>query len=180
MDTREKIITTAYKTFYQQGFHACGVELLAQQAGVTKRTLYAHFGSKEGLTEAVLAYRHAQFMDKLHAALERRPVAHTAEAYLQFISDWTQTDDFYGCLFINACAEFSDNDALPHRHAAAHKQDIRTLLRTRLAEAGVADAQTAADRLFLIGEGMIVAAQTGQGDAIAAVGGEFPSMAGDL
>lgn len=48
MDTRRKIIKIAYETFYKQGFHACGVELLAQKAGITKRTLYSHFGSKDG------------------------------------------------------------------------------------------------------------------------------------
>ncbi|UOP00364.1 TetR/AcrR family transcriptional regulator [Kingella potus] len=168
MDTREKIITTAYNTFYRHGFHACGVELLAQRSGVTKRTLYAHFGSKEGLAEAVLAYRHAQFMDNMRAALDRLPLAQTVEAYLQFIVDWTQSEDFYGCLFINACAEFSENTALPKRHAAAHKREIRALLLARLQEAGFAEAEQTADMLFLLGEGMIVAAQTGQGDAVTA------------
>lgn len=39
MDIRQHIIETAYQCFYQQGFHASGVETLARQAGTTKRTL---------------------------------------------------------------------------------------------------------------------------------------------
>ena len=104
MDTRQKIILTAYETFYKQGFHACGVELLAQQAGITKRTLYAHFGSKDGLIAAVLDYRHHDFIERMQTALNRQPESQTVEAYLQFIADWTHETDFCGCLFLHACA----------------------------------------------------------------------------
>ena len=75
MSIKENIIRTAHDLFYKEGFHASGVELLAQNAGTTKRTLYAHFGSKDGLIDAVLDYRHKQFMDKLAAALDEKPKA---------------------------------------------------------------------------------------------------------
>ncbi|WP_373755495.1 TetR/AcrR family transcriptional regulator [Neisseria sp.] len=164
MDTRQKIIETAYQTFYRQGFHACGVELLAQQAGVTKRTLYAHFGSKDGLIAAVMDYRHHDFINKMQAALSRRPEEKTAEAYLDFIAAWTQENGFCGCLFLNACAEFSATDSEPNRTAAAHKREIRRILYERMQHAGTADAAAQADRTFLLGEGMIAAAQAGQRD----------------
>ncbi|MDO4642068.1 MAG: TetR/AcrR family transcriptional regulator [Neisseria sp.] len=164
MDIRQRIIETAYNQFYQQGFHACGVELLAQEAGTTKRTLYAHFGSKEGLIEAVLQYRHNQFIENMQAALNKRPERETATAYLDFIKAWCTSQHFYGCLFINASAEFSDGESMPHRHAAAHKQQIREILQNRLQTAGATDAKEQADFVFLCGEGLIVAAQTGQLD----------------
>ena len=168
MDTRQKIIVTAYETFYKQGFHACGVELLAQQAGITKRTLYAHFDSKDGLIAAVLDYRHHDFIERMQTALNRQPESQTVEAYLQFIADWTHETDFCGCLFLHACAEYTDPDSEPHRTAAAHKHQIRQILQQRLHTAGVANAATAANHAFLIGEGMIAAAQAGQGDAVRA------------
>lgn len=164
MDTRQKIIETAYNTFYQKGFHACGVELLAQNAGITKRTLYAHFGSKDGLIDAVLDYRHEQFIANMQAALAKQPKADTVSAYLGFIRDWTQADDFYGCLFINATAEYADKTSTPYQKSAAHKRQIREILFERLAKSGVENAKKAAENAFLIGEGMIIAAQTGQAD----------------
>lgn len=167
MDIRQHIIETAYQCFYQQGFHASGVETLARQAGTTKRTLYAHFGSKDGLIEAVLQFRHQQFIAQLQAALTQRPLEQTAEAYVDFIADWGAGAGFAGCLFINACAEFADDRSLPHRYAAEHKRAIRTLLRQRLQAAGCDHAEAVADRLFVLGEGLIVAAQTGQGDVLA-------------
>ena len=167
MDIRQHIIETAYQCFYRQGFHASGVETLARQAGTTKRTLYAHFGSKDGLIEAVMQFRHRQFIEQLQAALAQRPVHQTAGAYVDFIADWSAAAGFAGCLFINACAEFADDHTLPHRYAAEHKRSIRTLLQQRLQAAGFEDVEAAANRLFVLGEGLIVAAQTGQSDVLA-------------
>lgn len=172
MNTRQHIITTAYALFYRQGFHACGVEALAQAAGVTKRTLYAHFGSKDGLMAAVLDYRHDDFLNKMHAALERQPASATVTAYWQFIAAWTRAADFHGCLFLNACAEFAA-DTPPAAQARAHKQAVRQILRQRLQAANVADADALADRCFLTGEGMIAAAQAGQNDLIDLVQAAF-------
>ncbi|MDO4230936.1 MAG: TetR/AcrR family transcriptional regulator [Lautropia sp.] len=166
MDTRQKIVLSAYQTFYRQGFHACGVESLAQGAGITKRTLYAHFGSKDGLIAAVLDYRHQDFIGRMLAALARQPESQTVDAYLQFIADWTREPDFHGCLFLNACAEFAAGSE-PAIRSAAHKRHIRTLLCERLQAAGADDPRAKADRAFLLGEGMIAAAQAGQGDLIA-------------
>ena len=166
MSIKENIVRTAHDLFYKEGFHASGVELLAQNAGTTKRTLYAHFGSKDGLIDAVLDYRHKQFMDKLAAALDEKPKAQPARAYLDFIVDWTKSPDFYGCMFINVCGEYADPNSSPHQKSAAHKSQIRDFLRTRLSENGTDkdNAQKLADKVFLLGEGLIIAAQTGQCD----------------
>lgn len=165
MDTRQHIIRTSYEIFYHQGFHACGVELLANQAGITKRTLYAHFGSKDALIAAVLDYRHTQFIAKMQDALDRQPEKRIDQAYLDFISAWTHEPDFSGCLFHHACAEFGSPKSAPYQAAVAHKRQIRQILRERLADnLDANEAQKIADTAFLIGEGMIAAAQAGQND----------------
>ena len=166
MDTRQQIIQAACQIFYKKGFHACGVELLAQQAGVTKRTLYAHFGSKDALITAVLDYRHEQFITKMQSALNRQTNKRPDHAYLDFIVAWTHEPNFSGCLFIHACAEFGDTQSAPNQAAVAHKRQIRNILCERLITLGVENAQTVADTAFLIGEGMIAVAQTGQKNLI--------------
>ena len=160
--TRQAIIESAYETFYRQGFHASGVETLAEQAGVTKRTLYAHFGSKDGLIVAVLEYRHDQFIKKLLSALEQYPKQETVDAYLAFIECWTGEPNFCGCLFLHACAEYTDPNSKPYRIAQAHKAQIRQIIKERLELANIDNAKRHADYAFLLGEGMISAMQTGQ------------------
>ncbi|MFB2538760.1 MULTISPECIES: TetR/AcrR family transcriptional regulator [unclassified Acinetobacter] len=161
-NVREKIIKNSFTLFYQYGFHACGVEMLARHAGTTKRTLYAHFTNKDGLILAVLDYRHQQFLEQLQEALQRYEVEETAKAYLSFIQAWTQSDDFYGCMFINACAEFSESDCLIFKKAQAHKSQIRAILTQRFQQLNYIQADKPADILFSFGEGLIVSAQTAQ------------------
>src|SRR5687767_12240800 len=55
--TRERILSAATKLFYGEGIRAVSVDAVAAKAGVTKRTLYYHFTSKEDLVAAYLAAR---------------------------------------------------------------------------------------------------------------------------
>ncbi len=165
MQLRDTILQKSYELFYKQGFHDSGVELLAKQAGTTKRTLYAHFGNKEGLIEEVLKYRHQMFMTQLIDYLdgfEIKEAADVARYYLAFLKDWTSSEGFYGCMFINACAEYSDAQSPPHQIAKKHKTEVRNWLFDKFEEVGAKNARQKSDTLFVFGEGIIVAAQTGQ------------------
>ena len=55
--TRERILSAAAKLFYGEGIRAVSVDAVAAKAGVTKRTLYYHFTSKDDLVAAYLAAR---------------------------------------------------------------------------------------------------------------------------
>lgn len=165
MKLRDKILQTSHRLFYKKGFHDSGVELLAKQAGTTKRTLYAHFGNKEGLVDEVLKYRHQMFMDQLDAHFDKLEVnnaANVASGYLNFLENWTSSEGFYGCMFINACAEYSDDKSSPHQIAKQHKADVRQWLFDKFNQVGAENAKQRSDTLFIFGEGIIVAAQTGQ------------------
>ncbi|MFB3114561.1 MAG: TetR/AcrR family transcriptional regulator, partial [Nitrospirales bacterium] len=54
LSKRDQLIQTAVKLFAKNGFHATGVDTIAAESGVTKRTLYAHFRSKDELVLAAL------------------------------------------------------------------------------------------------------------------------------
>ncbi|MGC8400149.1 TetR/AcrR family transcriptional regulator [Enterobacter mori] len=165
MSVAQNIVASALRLFYRHGFHASGVDLLSQEAGVTKKTLYRHYPSKDALIDAALALRHTQFMAKMRlfvdaTAAEQRPLA-----YIDFIANWVQEDDFHGCAFINATAEFARPDAPPHQQAVRHKQEIQTYLQDLCAIAGAQQSEPVSTQLFLIGEGLIVASQVQGYDA---------------
>lgn len=52
--TRRAILTAATRCFGTHGYANVSMEAIAEDAGVTKPTVYAHFGSKEGLFETLL------------------------------------------------------------------------------------------------------------------------------
>lgn len=165
MELRDSILQKSYEVFYKQGFHDSGVELLAKQAGTTKRTLYAHFGSKEGLIDEVLRYRHDMFMTQLRECFDKfevKEAADVAVCYLAFLKNWTSSAGFYGCMFINACAEYSDAQSSPYQIAKKHKTEVRQWLLNKFEQVGAERAEQKSDALFVVGEGIIVAAQTGQ------------------
>ncbi|MGR3806574.1 TetR/AcrR family transcriptional regulator [Pasteurella testudinis] len=160
MSKKRQLIESACQLFYQQGFHACGVEQLAQQAGITKRTLYRYFDSKEELIVATLAHRHQQFMAQMQAVLADYSLQETVEGYLFFLRQWILSENFYGCMFINACAEYADPQMPAHQQAKEHKQAVQAVLLARLQQAGLQQAENLAELLFISGEGIIVSAQT--------------------
>ena len=55
--TRERIVAAASKLFYREGIRTIGMDLIAETAGVTKRTLYYYFKSKDDLVAAHLQSR---------------------------------------------------------------------------------------------------------------------------
>ncbi len=55
--TRERIIEAAGKLFHAEGIRAVSVDAVAAKAGLTKRTLYYHFRSKDDLIAAYLETR---------------------------------------------------------------------------------------------------------------------------
>jgi AcrR family transcriptional regulator len=56
----ERILAAADKLFYEQGIRAVGVDTIAAQAGVSKRTLYNYYPTKDGLIAAYLTGRFRQ------------------------------------------------------------------------------------------------------------------------
>lgn len=168
MNKQEQLVDSAMQLFYRQGFHATGVDQLSKEGEVTKRTLYRYFATKEALVRAALEHRDAIFMAGMRAHVEARPLAERPAGYIEFILGWTQEPDFHGCAFINAAAEYPAMSDEAHAVAAAHKQAIRDYLDRICAEAGLAAPQAAARQLFLLGEGLTVAAQVGGYDAVLA------------
>lgn len=71
MDTRQVILNRALELFSARGYDAVGVQELVTAAGVTKPTLYHHFGNKEGVLAALIAEDSGPLLEKLAAARYR-------------------------------------------------------------------------------------------------------------
>ena len=52
--TSARIVAAASKLFYDEGIRSVSMDAVAEKAGVTKRTLYYHFRSKDDLVAAYL------------------------------------------------------------------------------------------------------------------------------
>src|SRR4029450_6889198 len=55
--TRAELMASARQLFLRQGFHACSLEMVAEEAGFTIGAVYSRFGSKADLFLAILDER---------------------------------------------------------------------------------------------------------------------------
>src|SRR3712207_1396081 len=65
-----EIARAAARLFAETGYDATPVRMIAKAAGVTKPTLYYHFGSKEGLAQALVTVPLTELLARLHEILE--------------------------------------------------------------------------------------------------------------
>ena len=54
---RDQLVQNALTVFYQNGFHATGMDKLVAETGVSKTSMYKHFRTKEDLIQAALRLR---------------------------------------------------------------------------------------------------------------------------
>jgi AcrR family transcriptional regulator len=70
-----RVLDVATDLFYTRGINTVGMELVAERAGVTKKTIYDRFGSKQQLVVAYLRARDTRWRDFLGARLDSRAAA---------------------------------------------------------------------------------------------------------
>jgi AcrR family transcriptional regulator len=165
---RESILETANRLFEMNGFHATGVDRLASEAGVTKRTLYKYFGSKEGLIEAVLRTHHTKMMEQTRSKIFSIQAQGDAQlmACFELYREWFAHPTFSGCIFVKTINEFSNCASKLSSIARESKQAIYQLLVELSEIAGAKDPRRLADQLQLLLEGSITLAQSGRGPEI--------------
>ncbi|MBP2368271.1 TetR/AcrR family transcriptional regulator [Pseudonocardia parietis] len=162
-----RILEVASELFYWRGIHAVGVDTIAAESGVTKRTLYDRFGSKDALVAAYLAARDRRWRELVLARLDAVGSDPQARVLAPFdvLPEWLVPSS-RGCSFVNAFAELPDEDHPGRRLVVAEKTWLRDLFRDLLAEAGVDDPDTLAAQLLSLHEGAIVSHSiVGQPDA---------------
>ncbi|MFJ9037129.1 TetR/AcrR family transcriptional regulator [Streptomyces sp. NPDC102406] len=153
-----RVLETASRLFYERGIHAVGVDLIAAEAGVTKKTLYDRFGSKEQIVVDYLATRDARW--RAHLAAHHDPAAlspvERVLAVFDASAEWMAEHSGKGCGMVNAHAEISDPAHPAYAVIIGQKQWTLELF-TRLAADVSPDAARELGRsLTLLHEGALV------------------------
>lgn len=160
-ERREHLVDTAISLFSKNGFHATGVDTIIEAAGISKKTLYRHFRSKDDLILAALRKYSGQFRTGFMRDVEWRATTPKDRllAIYDVARDWFEDKSFYGCMYINAVGEYSA-PGTPIRQVC---QEFKTLMRGYMEQLvrdmGIQDAGRLADELALLLEGAIVTAQ---------------------
>ena len=159
---REQLVETALKLFSREGFHATGIDRILAESGVAKMTLYNHFKSKDDLVLAALRRRDELFRNNFSRQVEaaaETPAGRLA-ALFDVLHAWINSDDFNGCMFCNAAAEYRDASSPIRALAAEHKRLMLASIRLLAEQAGAEHPHELAEHLNLLLEGAISQALT--------------------
>ena len=149
---QDRILKTADRLFYGKGIRAIGVDAIADEVGISKRTLYNHFPSKDALVVAYLSRRFRPFdasdldpMEQILDVFDRLETAFAGKGYR-------------GCPFVNAVAELGEPKHPANKLAVDFKEQRRIWFRDLLARLDVPDPDALATHLALLMDGAIAGA----------------------
>lgn len=153
-----RVLAVASDLFYTRGINTVGMELIAEEASVTKKTIYDRFGSKENLVVSYLRTRDERWRRWLHNRLNeidnpRDQILDTFDA----LGEWMADTSTHGCAMVNAYAELTDPGHPGRVVVTSQKEWTRALYEDLARQLGNADPGALADTLLVLHEGAVIA-----------------------
>jgi AcrR family transcriptional regulator len=151
-----RIAALAAEQFHEHGITATGVDALSRAAGISKRTLYERFGSKDGLIVAAYDALDEPVFEMFTKSAEARSEdpRDQLEAFFGQLESLVKLPNFRGCPFANASSELADPAHPAHEVVRRHKERIRKWLRSRAKAAGATDPELLSRELMLVFAGV--------------------------
>lgn len=149
---RTELLDRAVELFRRRGFNGTSTAELVAELGVNRKSMYAEFGSKQGLFEATLEHYNRNHLTRVLAPIEA-PDAGVDAIRRAFAGYATASEGWFqgrGCLMCNTAVERGALDAASGRFAAAYLRRITRAFRHALDNAqrsGEIPATTAIDDL---------------------------------
>jgi AcrR family transcriptional regulator len=150
---RQRILDAAAELFYREGINATGVERLATESSVSKRTLYQHFPSKAAVVEAYLRTIAQRVANPLQPGAETADQTPRERLLALFEAPATRGGPLRGCPFHNAAVEAAGSMPGVQEIVCATKHNFIDALNELAKQAGAADPQLLANQLAVLYEG---------------------------
>ena len=152
-----RIADRAAELFYKHGITGTGVEALSRAAGISKRTLYERFGSKDGLIAAAFDVRDLPVFAMYTERAEREATPRDQlKALFAALETTIRSPEFRGCPFTSASSELADRDHPAHPIIRRHKERLRRWILARARAAEAADPVKLSRQLMLVLDGALV------------------------
>lgn len=150
---RQRIVDAATELFYREGINATGVERLATQSSVSKRTLYQHFPSKTAVVEAYLRSVEQHVAGPLQPAANATGQTPRERLLALFEVSRAPEAPLRGCPFHNAAVEAAGTMPEIQRIVRATKRNFIAGVTELAKQAGAADPPSLANQLAVLYEG---------------------------
>lgn len=156
-----QILEAVGRTLYSEGINSTGVDRLSAAAGVSKRTIYQRFTSKDVLIERALDAMDEPVFELVIAAGRSAEAAGKApaEQILAVFEDLERRASdpgFRGCPFLNASVELVDASHPAHSVVRRHKDRVRRWFETTAATGDLDHPTDLAQELMLLFDGALM------------------------
>lgn len=157
--TRDRLLCTAADLFYREGVAPVGVERLCQTAGVSKRSMYQLFATKDDLVAESLRTHGPGIVDGYLPAADADMGPRERIRYVfKSLDEQSRKPGFHGCPFVNTAVETRDPEHPATVVARAFKDRLTAYFAEQAASLGVADPEGLAVQLTLVFDGAAVRA----------------------
>jgi len=163
---RDRILATADHLFYGNGIQAVGVQRLIDESQVTRVTFYRHFPSKDDLVIAYLEERKTRARAAVQSIIDAHPgdPRGALRAWAVALTEDGMVDEYRGCTFVNAAAEYEPPDHPVRAMAIDQRRWVNQTTEALLRQSGHADPAAAARLLMALRTGYVFSLGFEEGD----------------
>jgi AcrR family transcriptional regulator len=161
-----QILDAVARTLYTEGINSTGVDRLSHAAGVSKRTIYQRFSSKDVLIERALDAMDEPVYELVIAAgrsaeAAGKPPREQILAVFEDLDRRAADPGFRGCPFLNAGVELVDPSHPAHSVVRRHKDRVRRWFETTAAAGELDRPAELAQELMLLYDGALIGGLVG-------------------
>jgi AcrR family transcriptional regulator len=154
--TKDRILDAANRLFYAEGIRAVSVDAIAKKAGITKKTLYYHFKSKDDLITGYLSSRdqpNLKLYEKWFCETEGELADKVAAIFLN-VAISARHPKWKGCGFLRTVAELANMPGHPAMKVGAdHKRKFEDWLANQFNVNEIVDSSGLARQIVILMDG---------------------------
>ncbi|MEU6372492.1 TetR/AcrR family transcriptional regulator [Streptomyces sp. NPDC046909] len=151
--TRDRLLDAATELFYRDGVHI-GVEALCRTAGVSKRSMYQLFSSKDEVLAVALERRAPDYANAFFPASQDAGSARERILYVfERLEKLSAEPEYHGCPYLAVQVELKDPEHPASEVARVVKGRLTEGFRALAEEGGARDPQLLARQLTLVFDG---------------------------
>jgi AcrR family transcriptional regulator len=160
-ELKAHIAKVAARLFYEEGIHAVGVDRIADEAQITKRTLYHHYPSKDQLIAAAL-----RVAPMVPFPIDGPPEERIIGAF-EMLAEFLTSTKYRGCPYIIFTAELVERGHPARQIVERRIAKRRAWFRDMAHHAGARDPDLLSEQLDVLFDGAL-ASGTKRGDLMPA------------
>jgi AcrR family transcriptional regulator len=154
MNKKQDIIQAAERLFYLNGFQATSTDHICREAGVSTRTLYRYFPSREALTAAIMNARRERFFSALCPSDDPEAIGHLFDV----MGNWMSEYGIKGCFFLKVWSEYAEKEPVLAEQAMAYRHAMRAYIATCIRHLCGRENPPLADAIWTLFEGTLTTA----------------------